>query len=78
MTSHQLQEFPLSSRGSRLESANTNEINCDIHLAFTLFKLEYSRYLLVLFSFKVLEQMNTVLKYVIGSDLLNCHENFVP
>ena len=25
------------SRGSRLESANTNEINRDIHLAFTLF-----------------------------------------
>ena len=27
----------LNSRGSHLESANTNEINRDIHLAYTLF-----------------------------------------
>ena len=34
-----------------LESANTNKINRDIHLAYTLLKLEISMYLLVRFSF---------------------------
>ena len=30
-------KFSLSSRGSQLESANTNEINCDIHISYILF-----------------------------------------
>ena len=41
------------SRGSHLESANTNEINRDIHLAFTLFWKENSIFLMVLFSFSL-------------------------
>ena len=41
----------LTSRSSQLESVNTNEINRDKHLVYTLFKLENSMYLLVQFSF---------------------------
>ena len=41
------------SLGSHPESANTNEINRDIHLAYILFYQENSMFLKVLFSFKV-------------------------
>ena len=39
-------------RASQLDLANTNEINCDIHLAQTLFLVGNGMYLLVQFSLK--------------------------
>ena len=42
----------LSSPASHLESANRNEINRDVHIAYTLFKVEKSMYLMVQCSLK--------------------------